>query len=176
VALGYLGSIGLSIDYCLRMYGTSSINAQTGGVRLRDFVSSPYGIVPFIALSAKFFVERAHTTYYLYAFFACFFWGRILQDPSRLLNIARTANWTHTLGTVAALEGMILGYFHRSAWTAGFAILGCVWPTIGMPPAFRERHSRLISAWIVACLATGVFTLLPVEKGESLTVMYVKNR
>jgi Phosphatidylinositolglycan class N (PIG-N) len=127
----------------------------------------------FVAFSAKFFVERSPATYYLYAIFPCFFWGRVLQNPARLLNLVKRTRWLSVLGIATALEAMVIGYFHRSAWTAGFVFLALLWPFLGMERDFRERHKQLGGAWTVVCLAMSVFTLLPVEKGESLLVMYV---
>jgi phosphatidylinositol glycan class N len=172
VAVGYLGSIVLGIDFCLRSYASSS-TVPPAGSNTPNQISWGLALASFVAFSAKFFVEHSPPTYYLYALFPCFFWGRVLQHPGRLLNVVKRTDWLSVFGMAAALEAMVLGYFYRSAWTAGFVFLGCIWPFVGMERDFRERNKQLGGAWSVACLATSIFTLLPVEKGENLLVMYV---
>ena len=49
-------------------------------------------------------------------------------------------------------------------------IIGLLWP-LSWPKDVRYMHPWRLLAWAVACLVTGVFPLLPVDKTESLGMM-----
>lgn len=160
---------------------------------LRTYIISPsprdhlrfgsiFGAVIFLAMSCWFYLERSPITYYLYVLFPSYFWGQIIDDLDTLQDLLDlTSNryassagvWTTILTTVISLEFMVLGYFHRVAWTVGWIVMGILWPLLGVPTTFRRANRPLLSAWAGASLFTSVFTILPIEKGESLWVMSV---
>ncbi|CEI92103.1 hypothetical protein RMCBS344292_06375 [Rhizopus microsporus] len=57
-------------------------------------------------------------------------------------------------------------YFHREVLSAIFIGLSA-WPCV-MPSYVRQEKGKLTTAWSLFCIFTSVFTLLPVEKGESI--------
>lgn len=158
---------------------------------LRTYIISPsprdhlrfgsiFGAVIFLAMSCWFYLERSPITYYLYVLFPSYFWGQIIDDLDTLQDLLDlTSNryassagvWTTILTTVISLEFMVLGYFHRVAWTVGWIVMGILWPLLGVPTTFRRANRPLLSAWAGASLFTSVFTILPIEKGESLWVI-----
>jgi phosphatidylinositol glycan class N len=158
---------------------------------LRTYVISPsprdhirfgsiFGAVVFAATSLYFYLEHSPLTYYLYVLFPAYFWGQIIDDVDTLQDLVDWASssssspariWATILVTLMSLEFMVLGYFHRTAWTIGWIVIGVLWPSLALSPRFKEENGSLLKAWLVASLFTSTFTVLPVEKGESLTVM-----
>lgn len=137
-----------------------------------------YGAAAWNIMAAIFILERAPWTYFLYAAFPSLFWSEVFRDPQPLLSVPRAAVSSPSLllgivAVVGTLELAVLGYFHRQAWTAGFILLGCVAPLLSTPPSFRQvkANRQLAVAWALSCLVMSIFTLLPVEKGESLLTM-----
>lgn len=130
-----------------------------------------------VGTCAKLVKEQSPPTYYLYVGFACFFWWRVLANvrPLRVILKGASSSWMQVVSTLGMLELAVLGYFERSAWTLGFVILGVIWPYATATHRFRANpeNRNLAAAWAIGCLATSVFTLLPVEKGENLAVMCV---
>jgi hypothetical protein len=51
--------------------------------------------------------------------------------------------------------------------------MGVVWPILYWPRAVLYNRPTLSFCWAIACLVTGIFPLLSVEKKEKLSVMYV---
>jgi len=51
--------------------------------------------------------------------------------------------------------------------------MGVVWPIVSWPSGILDKHRTLYVCWAVACVFTGIFPLLGVEKKESLSAMYV---
>lgn len=130
------------------------------------------GLTVFSAISAKFLQERAPWTYYLYAAFPCFFWSRVLASRAYLKHFAVSkSNALALFVLVAALELCVVGYFKRTAWSIGLILLGVAWPTLDFSDQFRQHNKGVGAAWTVSCLATAVFPILPVEKGESLPLL-----
>lgn len=64
----------------------------------------------------------------------------------------------------------VYSYFERKILAVCLALL-VIWPLVKAPSSFIRRHRVLIAAWTVACLATALFPLLPVEKGDDLRLV-----
>lgn len=60
----------------------------------------------------------------------------------------------------------VFSYFHRETLSVAF-VLAAIWPPF-MPAAKKDDSRLLCPLWSVFCLATSIFTLLPVEKGEDI--------
>jgi phosphatidylinositol glycan class N len=154
----------------------------------RDHVrfGSIFGAVVFAATSLYFYLEHSPVTYYLYTLFPTYFWGQIIDDIDTIQDLVDWASnrpsssptriWTTIVVTVMCLEFMVLGYFHRVAWTIGWLVIGVLWPFLALSSTFKEENATLIRAWSIASVFTSAFTVLPVEKGESLPVMLVWER
>lgn len=150
----------------------------------RDHVrfGSIFAAVVFAVTSVYFYLEHSPMTYYLYALFPAYFWGQIIDDVDTIQDLVDWASnrpssptriWANVLVTLMSLEFMVLGYFHRMAWTIGWLVIGVLWPFLALSPRFKEENGTLLKAWSLASIFTSVFTVLPVEKGESLAVMLV---
>ncbi|KAJ3081207.1 Glycosyl phosphatidyl inositol anchor synthesis [Quaeritorhiza haematococci] len=66
----------------------------------------------------------------------------------------------------------VYSYFSREILTPCLFLAGLVWP-FTMPKPFRSRHGPLLISWAVFSCLTGVFTLLPVEKGQDVVLVTI---
>lgn len=134
----------------------------------------------FTPLSIRFLIEKAPISYYLYAIFPCYFWSALASDVqpfSKLFASIRHRSFFRSF-IYAVLVGttllfMVQGYSYRPVFSAIILGMGIIWPLLGMEGAFREESKGLVAAWSGACGVLAIFPALPVEKGESLPVMYV---
>jgi len=77
---------------------------------------------------------------------------------------AYAALFMKTMGYIAALEAIVLGYFHREVFTACF-IIAALWPfCYGVK--FIQQYKGTLAVWLLTCGAMSTFTLLPVVKVE----------
>jgi len=72
---------------------------------------------------------------------------------------------------VGALQLLVRGYQRREVFAGLLALMGTLWPLVGMSEDFRRANVKLVVSWVLACGVLSVFPALPVEKGESLPVM-----
>ena len=173
VVAGFVGWMAYTADFVLAQYvHLDTIKRKSAGTETLFFFAS-FGL-----FAAKFVIEHAPITYYLYAAFPCFFWSRLLANAPGFSAALRSASISDlqsgslaALWTILSLEMFVYGFFDRRAWTAGFLVLGLIWPIVGTPKAFKEQNKSLGAAWTVCCVLTSAFTLLPVEKGEHLGLM-----
>ncbi|PLW56579.1 hypothetical protein PCANC_01536 [Puccinia coronata f. sp. avenae] len=175
IVIGYIGWMVYTAIFVLRTYIISPSP--------RDHVrfGSIFGAVVFAATSLYFYLEHSPVTYYLYTLFPTYFWGQIIDDIDTIQDLVDWASnrpsssptriWTTIVVTVMCLEFMVLGYFHRVAWTIGWLVIGVLWPFLALSSTFKEENATLIRAWSIASVFTSAFTVLPVEKGESLPVI-----
>lgn len=179
VTAGYLGSIAYGTAFLLETYvlplsTLSTLSAPSSTSTNLLFATL---LLPF---AAKFFAEKSPVTYYLYAAFACYFWSRVISQRALFAHAwARAGGGWPALRSIAArvlfaflaLELMVLGYLERAAWTAGFCILGFVWPAIGIDAAVKTKHDGLFFIWGLCCVACGLFTVGGVDKEESIVFL-----
>lgn len=188
VVVGYLGSMGYSAAFLLKHYvvsrqdlgKSSSASQRVGRIAVASILALLY---------SKFIAERSPWTYYSYAAFAAFYWMRIADESHAFVAAWRNATisfatsqhrmahstrwlWASILLrlvlTLAALELMVLGYLHRIAWSAGFVVIGFLWPAAGIMADVKSRHEILIILWTICCGACGCFTISSLEKEESI--------
>jgi phosphatidylinositol glycan class N len=67
------------------------------------------------------------------------------------------------------LEALVYSFFYREVLSAIFVIISA-WPLI-IPSQVRSGNKLLLAGWSLSCLCSSVFTLLPVEKGEDVTLV-----
>lgn len=176
VTLGYLGFMAYSVDFVLRKHVYTS---QPSNSRSNTVLVPALAVTAFAILSFRFFVERSSPSYYLYALFPCFFWGKVLRDPWPFARLVRDAQAGTTspkllgglLAVLGALQAMVFGYSVRQVFAALLLGMGVAWPLLGMGRSFAEKHWKLVGAWTASCIVLAVFPLLPVEKGESIITM-----
>ncbi|GAA5965459.1 hypothetical protein JCM21900_006306 [Sporobolomyces salmonicolor] len=179
VTLGYLGFMAFTTHFVLSHHVFPS---STPRPAKPAFLSRLLALAPataFLALVARFAVERAPLTYYLYALFPAYFWTHVLRDlspftrvfSSRTVSLSRTA--LYVLVTLAAVEAMAYGYTDRRIFAIVALGMGWAWPMFGWKKGQGEIKMNYLMLWRVSMTVLAVFPLLPVEKGEDLRVISV---
>lgn len=177
VVVGYTGWMAYATRFILTSFGSAA--SPSSPTLPRTGAASIACWAAFATLAIRFAIEKSPFTFYLYALFPAYFWSSVLSEltpyTSALLSLRASASPFSILASVvaivASLEGMVLGYFDRRVWSVGWAVLGFTWPLIGMSAEFRRAEKGLIWAWRATSVGAMMFTLLPVEKGESLLLM-----
>ncbi|CAE7080957.1 unnamed protein product [Rhizoctonia solani] len=132
-----------------------------------------------LSIAGIFAYQRFPWTYYLYAAFPIYFFRNILREGNSMYEIlAQEMDWGTFptpeevlgwgVGSVAVLECMTLAYTHRELWTVLFVVIGVIWPVTAWPKGFYSRNKLLSLGWMISCLVSGIFTVLSVEKTESI--------
>ncbi|KAI0790171.1 PigN-domain-containing protein [Irpex lacteus] len=139
-------------------------------------------IITLVTSYAFFFLQHSPGTFYLYVAFPIYFWHQSLSrladyidhllDTNQSGLLAPNDGLAYTIFSVIALEGMVAGYTYRPIWSIGFALIGLMWPLF-WPSKARSENKRLLLTWVVVCLGTAVFPLLPVDKQESVPTILV---
>jgi phosphatidylinositol glycan class N len=65
----------------------------------------------------------------------------------------------------------VQGYFHREVFSLCY-VLAASWPAF-IGKRFVVENQVLAATWAVSCIMMSLFTLLPVVKVESISLMYV---
>ncbi|KAG8711155.1 Glycosyl phosphatidyl inositol anchor synthesis [Ceratobasidium sp. 423] len=180
VTTGYIGWMLLSALHVLHTHvvpqGPNSIPAtKDAGVSVLDLLTW----ILTLSTTGIFAYQRSPWTYYLYAAFPIYFFRSILREGNAMYEIlAREMNWGTFptpeellgwgIGSVAVLECMTLAYTHRELWTVLFVFIGVIWPIAAWPKGFYSQNKLLSLGWVISCLVSGVFTVLSVEKTESI--------
>ena len=180
VTIGYLGFIAFLAQTIL---ASSLALPPSSSSRFPIAAGLPIGA--FTSLCARFAVERAPSSHYPYAFLPSAFWLAVLRDPAPFAALARTARTSTTsLARLCASTGAVVlsllalayGYSDRRAFALIALGMGAVWPVSMLAPGVRAARGTLLSRWAAAMAALAVFPLLPVEKGENLSVVCVPSR
>lgn len=195
VTVGYLGSIAFGAVFLLRTYilTPQEIAAFRGQKAVTSTSVTPlsanvgygsiFGGAIMSVMSAKFIAESSPAGYYVYLGFSVFFWSRVLDEHQILLGLLRRMSSTSTqqrgilkssvglILAVVSLELMVVGYLERVAWTAGFLVIGLIWPSVTFDLDFRTKHEGTLLAWGLTCLATSMFTLGTTDKEESILIL-----
>ncbi|CAE6436111.1 unnamed protein product [Rhizoctonia solani] len=179
VTAGYIGWMLLSALHVLHTHvvpqNSAPKTAHVPGVSALDILTW----TTTLSTAGVFAYQRSPWTYYLYAGFPIYFFRSILREGSAMYDIlAEEMDWgtfptpeellAWGIGSFATLECMTLAYTHRELWTVLFVIVGVVWPILSWPKGFYSQNKRLGLGWTMSCLVSGIFTVLSVEKTESL--------
>ncbi|TDZ41268.1 GPI ethanolamine phosphate transferase 1 [Colletotrichum trifolii] len=176
ITVGYIGWTAFALTTVVDLHvlqGSTQPQRSTGGT---IFFSSVLA-----ALFASFVASRSPLTYYAYAFFPVFFWEEVYARRESLVR-GRRALFGHVasagdlpslvLGAVVYLgivESLAVGYIHREVLTVLFWI-GAFYP-LAHGLSFLQKHPVLTATWFVSCAVMGVFTLLPANKVENITLI-----
>ncbi|KAK2018005.1 GPI ethanolamine phosphate transferase 1 [Colletotrichum eremochloae] len=176
ITVGYIGwtAFGLTTVVDLHvLQGITQPQRSTGGTIIFSSI-----LVSFFAL---FVASRSPVTYYAYAFFPVFFWEEVYARRESLRR-----GWEALFGHIASgndllylvlgavvylgiVESLAVGYIHRQVLTVLFWI-GAFYPLVhGL--SFLQKHLVLTTTWFVSCAIMGVFTLLPANKVENITLI-----
>ncbi|GBB85942.1 hypothetical protein RclHR1_12390004 [Rhizophagus clarus] len=180
VTVGYLGWIFYSLKYTLKEYCLSNNSLSNNSYKHSDSIAKYINILAIISLAiliSIMYVQESPATYYTYVIFAvCFCWDSLLDykifTESCKLALGSRSPFIligYIIGHIIALEIFVYSYFERSILSGCF-VLGALWPLI-MPSSFRSENKLLLFYWSMSCLASGIFTLLPVEKGEDILLV-----
>ncbi|KAG8685594.1 Glycosyl phosphatidyl inositol anchor synthesis, partial [Ceratobasidium sp. 394] len=183
VTAGYVGWMIFSALHVLHTHvvpptspGKKSVGPK--GLSVLDVLS----ITVLTTAAGVFAYQHSPWTYYLYAIFPIYFGRSILKEGNALYEVLeKRMDWGTFptpeavlgwgIGIVSVLECMVLAYTHRELWTALFVVLGVVWPLVGWPKNFYRHNLTLGLTWTMSCLGSGVFTVLSVEKTESVALI-----
>ncbi|KAI7873011.1 phosphatidylinositolglycan class N [Spinellus fusiger] len=175
ITAGYVGWCIFCLEYVIRHYIALEPRYPAVVERYSPVIDGVC-ITLFGALSSMLWIQDMPGMYYVYVFFPVYFWRQILQNTSifvAFLNTISRHGWSRPLwncvGSLLVLEALVCSYFYREILTVCFLLLSA-WP-LWMPARLRRHHSSLLGAWSILCLCTSVFTLLPVEKGENISMV-----
>ncbi|KNC99152.1 hypothetical protein, variant [Spizellomyces punctatus DAOM BR117] len=182
ISFGYLGWIAYSTIFILRRGIVHVVKAQP----MPLYGSSDFprrvnilAVVIALAFAALLHRRQAPAFYYAYTAFPIFFWAEVFKQRAFIVSLLRTAQpsrttWIKTLAGIAlyvvGLELLVYSYFRRELLTVCLWLLGVLWPRT-MAKRVRSENSGLVWVWTAFCLGTSVFPLLPVEKGEDLSLV-----
>ncbi|KAF1987568.1 PigN-domain-containing protein [Aulographum hederae CBS 113979] len=176
ITLGYLGFIAFAITTVIDMH---VLHGRVGAVRSGEATYTiAAGFTAFVALLAY---QQAPWSYYAYAVFPVLFWEEVfagrkaLKEGVRVL-MGEEASWGdyawvggYGVGALALLEALVRSYHHREVYTVCY-VLGIFWPAL-YGKAFMAKNRMLVATWACCCLLMSIFTLLPANKVESLTLI-----
>lgn len=171
VVCGYLSWIATTASFILRHYVFQ--HSKQLSLPPRGYTWCTLSIWALATvLFAKFAQEQAPASYYLYTAGSAYLLALAVSDLQPLLLLLKLAGSQPMSSAMVGaalllgLECMVFGYFERQSWTMGLAFCGLSgWYWCPSKPK--------ATLWTFVCLATGAFTLLPVEKGESLWCLSV---
>ena len=127
-------------------------------------------------MSLMLFLKKSPLQYYFYVAFPVYFWTESIKGRNIILSRIQVLSkyrgiFVNLALYILGLEVLVYSYFQREVLSVCLVVSGILWPLL-MEPAFRKRNSGLACYWLVSCLFTSVFTLLPVEKGEQILQVY----
>ena len=177
VVSGYIGFMGFAIDFLLKMHvypGPPPAEVKTRPLTTFLVQLAIFSIYALVEI--RFLIEQAPNTHHLYAIFPYCFWTSILRDPwpFRLGFIAARKSilpsFVKLLLIVVMLQLIVVAYTNRIVLTGMLIVFG-IWPWLTTDFIFRKNNRSLLQLWTATTFATSVFPALPVEKGESLTLI-----
>ncbi|KIM53349.1 hypothetical protein SCLCIDRAFT_1158169 [Scleroderma citrinum Foug A] len=132
-------------------------------------------IVTLLTFWMVFWTHKSPWTFYVYVAFPCYFWREFcLRGMLAFRQSVRQSSLTYSkvcgqgILVVLALQSMVAAYTYRSIWSAGFVVIGVVWPLCTWSTALLSQNWKLVVCWSLSCIITSIFPLLAVEKNESL--------
>ncbi|KAJ3311978.1 Glycosyl phosphatidyl inositol anchor synthesis [Boothiomyces sp. JEL0838] len=177
VSLGYLGWIAYSVLFIIHTYYSSISTSQKEKSLENHFQVQLGQLLIFAGLSGMLFYKESPVSYYAYSIFPIYFWGEVLKQIGFVKTLLsgtfdrnRLQSYGYTGLYLASLELLVLSYFYRELLTVYLLLMGLVWP-LTMKVEFRNRHLHLINFWRLLSATTCVFTLLPVELEENITLI-----
>ncbi|ORY09517.1 GPI ethanolamine phosphate transferase 1 [Clohesyomyces aquaticus] len=136
-----------------------------------------------VGLYSVLIIQQSPLIYYAYAFFPVMFWEEIWARRSALMqgckvllrDVKSQADVVKlvlsVLGCIGLLEALVQSYFHREIFTICY-LLAISWPAF-YGKDFIEKNVLLVLTWATSCMAMSVFTLLPANKVEDLSLILI---
>ena len=177
VTIGYLGWICFAFTTAIDAHMLDGkIEASRTTASTTAFVSLLVGLCSFL------FIQSSPISYYAYAFFPIMFWEEVYARRQALAE-AKNKIFAKLSGQdifkfalnvfayIAAMEIMVQSYYHREIYTICY-LLAVPWPLLyGID--FVKSNWTLCGTWALACTAMSIFTLVPANKVEDATLVYV---
>ncbi|RXW15396.1 hypothetical protein EST38_g10459 [Candolleomyces aberdarensis] len=163
VTFAYIGWACFASMYIFRPIET--------GRRLYRFVVSLFAAAVLAVFWGTFALQQSPWTFYLYVSFPVYFWQQFLTRGapdmvSRVMRQGSSRLLVWFVFVVASTQAMVVGYTHRSIWSAGFGLMGLVWPLTWPLPL--KNHLKLYGSWSLLCALNATFPLLSVNKTENV--------
>ncbi|KAI6002424.1 Phosphatidylinositolglycan class N-domain-containing protein [Pisolithus orientalis] len=141
----------------------------------RSGVVNVVTIATLLGFWAAFWIQNSPWTFYVYVAFPCYFWRESCSRgvPALCKCVSECSPTYRNLCVqlilvISALQSMVVAYTHRSIWSAGYVVIGVLWPLFTWPSSLLSQNWKLVGLWCGSCIVTGVFPLLAVDKEESL--------
>ncbi|KAI9323207.1 Phosphatidylinositolglycan class N-domain-containing protein [Dichotomocladium elegans] len=175
ITAGYIGWCMYCMEFVIRHHVLPKVSIREP-TRLEDRVVISLSVLVFTVLGAMVWIQNMPTIYYAYIFFPVYFWSQVVRNNGTLVagfRVAAKGGVTKVIVSsiviLSVLEAFTYSFFQREILSALF-LLAAFWP-LGMQSHTRKEHTKLLCGWSLACISTSVFTLLPVEKGEDITLV-----
>ncbi|KAF7728109.1 Glycosyl phosphatidyl inositol anchor synthesis [Apophysomyces ossiformis] len=176
ITAGYIGWCVFCLEFIVREYVLpQNIKAQLARrpyLHMIDIAS----IVALLTLSGMVWIQKMRPLYHAYIFFPVLFWNQVVRNKESLTAAARLAGGQKLktliftiLAILLSLEALVYSFFRREVLSVCFVLLAA-WPMV-MPLKVRRQLGLLAFGWVAACICTSVFTMLPVEKGEEISLV-----
>ncbi|KAF2795887.1 GPI ethanolamine phosphate transferas-like protein [Melanomma pulvis-pyrius CBS 109.77] len=136
-----------------------------------------------VALYSVLFMQQSPWIYYAYGFFPVMFWEEIWARRPALIKgykvlFGHVSSRTDiirlvfsVIGFFGLLEALVQSYFQREIFTVCY-LLAAIWPAF-YGSDFMGENLVLVATWIHSCLLMSVFTLLPANKVEDLSLILI---
>ncbi|KAG1463615.1 hypothetical protein G6F56_005244 [Rhizopus delemar] len=171
IIMGYVGWCVFCIEFVVRHFVLFSHKDNTSSINYRIHIDL-LSILTMAVISSMIHIQKMPSMYYAYTFFPVFFWNQILRNYRTLIGILRLCiqkgifkSLMTAMVVILFLEALVLSFFHREVLTGLFIMLSA-WPLV--MPKRASTNKGILVAWSLSCIATSLFTLLPVEKKENV--------
>ncbi|KAF6755115.1 GPI ethanolamine phosphate transferase 1 [Ephemerocybe angulata] len=170
VTLAYTGWAAFASMYAFKFRPSAESESRRGwyanGVRVG-------AAVVLVGSWLAFAVQKSPWSFYVYVSFPVYFWREfLLRGAPELVSrvAARGSSLTIILlwagFVIASTQAMVVGYTHRSIWSAGFLVMGFLWPLFW--PRNMKQRAVIWVGWAALCSVNAIFPLLSVNKTESV--------
>ncbi|KAI8885056.1 PigN-domain-containing protein [Backusella circina FSU 941] len=179
VTIGYIGWCIFCLEFVIKKYVLIAGTNTDISIKSRLMINAASVLIAF-GLSGMLWIQKMPKMYYAYVFFPIYFWNHICRNYGVLLHALRLSLQNGKMklflsfaGAILGLEALVASFFYREALSGIFLVLSA-WPLV-MPEKVRngEGNMPILLGWSCACFATSTFTLLPVEKGEHISIVII---
>lgn len=172
ITIGYASWIGYLLVQTMRHYGDfpSDDIDKMNRATIRNVIINTFTVIVGLCLHFYLYMQSSPILYHLYLIFPIIFLNALMRNIDFIAYSYRTRTQTLSQITFAgfvylvSLEVMTVGYFKRGVYSSCFIVLGIVPTLFGM--SFHPRFG-----WIVICICSSLFTLLPADYGSDTNLV-----
>lgn len=173
ISFGYVGWILFALLHIIKNFSQLPKKNPLQSTNV-TFFWNKMAIIIAIILSVFLFLKDSPVQYYAYAAFPVFFWKTIFQNSKTLFcHVQGKSFWEFSLSALAyvlGLELLVFSYFERSLLSYALIAFSFMVPLL-LGSKFRSKNPLLICYWSVSCIITSVFTFLPVQQEENISLV-----